>query len=107
MKKWKVILSSQAKAEMRGIHSYIAYTLLVSEAAKKQVQRIIEGIESIVNMPLKCSLYENEPWHSRGLRKFSVNNYVVFYLPNETTKEVVLFHVFYGGRHISEILKEE
>lgn len=37
------------------------------------------------------SLVENEPWHSRGVRKLIVDNYIVFYYPNEQTQEVIIF----------------
>lgn len=56
----------------------------------------------------KNSMYlspvENEPWHSRGVRKLIVDNYIVFYYPNDQTKEVIIFQVFHGGRIINELL---
>ena len=107
MSDWKVILSPDFKAEVRGIHSYIANTLLVPETAAKQIRRIIDAAKSLAEMPMRFSLYENEPWHSRGLRKLSVDNFVIFYWTNDKTKEVVVFHVFYGGQNIEEILKNE
>lgn len=107
MSEWKVILSPDFKSEVRGIHSYIANTLLVPETALKQIRRIIDAVKSLNEMPLRFSLYEKEPWHSRGLRKLPVDNFVVFYWPNEKTNEVVVFHVFYGGQNIENILNTE
>ena len=104
MSEWVVVLSPDFKSEVQKIHSYIANTLLVPETALKQVHRIIDGVKSLKNMPLRFPLYEKEPWRSRGLRKLSVDNFIVFYWTNEKTGEVVVFHVFYGRQDIENIL---
>ena len=106
MSQWKVKLSPEFKQEIRDIHSYIANTLLVPETALKQVDRILSAVESLNEMPHRNPLYEREPWKSRGLRKLIVDNFVVFYLTNDNQKDVVIFHVFYGGRNITELLEE-
>ena len=104
MSEWKVVLTPEFKQEFKDIYAYIAEILLVPETAKKQVRRILDQVEKLNEMPNKFSLIEKEPWRSRGLRKLMVDNYIVFYYPNEQTKEVVVFHVFYGGRNIDELL---
>ena len=105
MNEWKVVLTPEFKQEFRNIYAYIAEVLIVLETAKKQVGRILDQVENLGEMPHKFSLVEKEPWRSRGLRKLVVDNYIVFYLPNEKTKEVIVFHVLYGGRNIDELLK--
>jgi len=104
MSEWKVLLTPEFQQEIRDIHSYIANTLLVPETAVKQVRRIIDAAASLSVMPLRHPLYEKEPWYSRGLRKFTIDNFLVFYYPNQSTQEVVIFHVFYGGRNIEDLL---
>lgn len=104
MHEWKVVLTPEFKQEFRNIYAYIAEVLLVPETAKKQVGRILDEVEKLNEMPQKFALVENEPWHSRGLRKLIVDNYIVFYMPNEKTSEVIVFHVFYGGRNIDDLL---
>lgn len=106
MSEWKVVLTPEFKQEFRNIYDYIAEVLLAPETAKSQVGRILDRVESLSEMPHKFALVEKEPWHSRGLRKLVSDNYVVFYMPNERTNEVVVFHVFYGGRDIDELLKK-
>lgn len=104
MHEWKVVLTPEFKQEFRNIYAYIAEVLLVPETAKKQVGRILDEVEKLNVMPQKFALVEKEPWHSRGLRKLIVDNYIVFYMPNEKTSEVIVFHVFYGGRNIDDLL---
>ena len=105
MSEWKVLLTPEFQQEIWDIYSYIAYTLLVPDTAVKQIERIMYAVESLKNMPLRYSLYEKEPWRSRGLRKLTVDNFIVFYLPNQSAQAVVIFHVFYGGRNIDDLLK--
>ena len=105
MKEYQVLLTPESTQEIRDIHSYIANTLLVPETAKKQISRIMETVKSLKQMPERYALYEKEPWKSRGLHKVSVDNYIIFYYVNNNSDEVVIFHVFYGGRNISEIIK--
>ena len=55
MSAWKVIITAQAQLEIRGIQSYIANTLLMPETASKQTRRIIDGIKSLDEMPLRLA----------------------------------------------------
>lgn len=54
-------------------------------------------------MPESFRLYEKEPWKSRGLRFFSVDNYIVFYIVNNDAKEVNVLRVLYGRMDFSKI----
>ena len=56
-------------------------------------------------MPDRFRSYDREPWKSRGLRVFPVDNYLVFYVPNEETRIVTVIRVMYGGRDIDKELK--
>ena len=94
MNEWKIVLSPEFMQEVRDIYAYIANTLLMPETAKKQVARILEGVEKLSTLPKRFALIDREPWKSRGLRKMVVDNYIIFYYPNEQINEVVIFHIF-------------
>ena len=102
--KWAVVHTPEFEQELKDIYSYIANTLLVPDTAKKQVLRIFDVVESLDTMPLALPLYNKEPWSSKGLRKIVVDNFIIFFMPNEKTKEVYILHIFYGGRNIDELL---
>ena len=99
-------ISEQADTDLRGIFEYIAFTLLAPENATGQLDRLENSILSLEQYPMRHRAYEKEPWHSRGLRVLSVDNYVVLYIPNEETKVVTVIRVMYGGRNIDKELKE-
>lgn len=54
-------------------------------------------------MPESFKLYEKEPWKSRGLRYFSVDNYIVFYIVNNEKLEVNVLRVLYGKMDFTRI----
>lgn len=103
---WKIIYSDRARHDLRNIYEYIAYDLFVPQTAAGQTQRIMKEIRSLYEMPMRYRLYEEEPWRSQGIRFFSVNNYLVFYLPDESKNTVHIVRIMYGGRNIKKQLSE-
>ena len=77
-----VQISEQADNDLRGIFEYIAFELLAPENAAGQLDRLEEAINKLEYMPEKFRRYEREPWRTRGLRVFPVDNYLVFYIPD-------------------------
>ena len=72
--------------------------MLVPETAARQAERIMKAARSLEQIPMRYRLYEREPWHSQGLRVLPVDNYLVFYLPDETNATVSIIRIMYGGR---------
>jgi len=105
MSVWEVIYTEQAERDLRGIYEYIAFSLLEPEIAKKQARRIMEAVAKLSQIPLRCPLYEKEPWESKGLRVLPINRYLAFYLSVEERKTVVVVRIMYGGRDIGEQLR--
>lgn len=101
---WDIVYTAAARRDLRDIYEYIAYELLVPETAAGQAQRIMKEIRALDEMPMRFRLYEEEPWHSEGLRFFPVDNYLVFYLPDETRNTVSIVRIMYGGRDIPQSL---
>jgi toxin ParE1/3/4 len=97
---YKIIYTQESEQDLINIYRYIAINLSVPETAKKQTDRIMKAIESLDEMPLRHKLYQNEPWHSKGLRVLPVDNYLVFYVVVEEEKLVAIIRIMYGGRNI-------
>lgn len=104
--KYKIVYTAESKHDLQSIYLYIANELLVPDTAKGQVQRIMKNIRSLEKMPMRYRLYDDEPWNSMGLRFLPVDNYLVFYLPDETSHTVQIIRIMYGGRDSREQLKE-
>lgn len=104
--KWHVLYTAAAKQDLHSLYRYIAAKLCEPGTAASQAQRIMREIRSLSAMPMRYRLYEDEPWHSQGLRFFSVGNYLVFYLPREDARTVYIVRIMYGGRDIRKQLEE-
>ena len=100
--KWEIIYSKESRQDLRNIYEYIAYRLLSPNTAAGQSHRIMKAIRSLDEMPLRYRRYEEEPLYSRGVRFVPVDNYLVFYLPDELNHTVNIARVIYGGRDIKE-----
>ncbi|MFI3164096.1 MAG: type II toxin-antitoxin system RelE/ParE family toxin [Bacillota bacterium] len=103
--KWEVIFSEQSIDEIRNIHDYIAYELLAPENARKQVDRIILKAESLDISPMRNPLYDNKKWKKKGLRRMVVDNFLIFYLTCEKSKQVQIVSILYGARDIDNIIE--
>jgi len=101
---YKVQLAEGAKQDLHSIYEYIAFSLLEPGIAKKIRQRIVDGLNSLGQMPDRYSVYQEEPWKSRGLRRINIGNYSGFYLVGKNTVQVI--RIVYSGRDIGSILKE-
>lgn len=103
---YEVVYSAEARQDLRDIYEYIAYELFVPEIASGQAGRIMKAVRSLEQMPMRYTRYEEEPWHSRGLHFLPVDNYLIFYLPDEATNVVNIIRIMYGGRDVKRQLDE-
>jgi len=95
---WNIYYTDDAQEDLQGIYDYISDVLLAPETAEKQTDRIMDAADSLDHMPLRHRLYDHEPWRSKGLRVLPVDNYMLFYLPNEVDRAVAIIRIMYGGR---------
>ena len=102
--KYKLMYTAGAKKDLRNIFRYISEELLAPENAAGQTDRIMAAIRKLDTMPNRNRLYEEEPWHSRGLRFFPVDNYLVFYKTDDETETVYVVRIMYGGRDVHKQL---
>lgn len=93
---FEIEISDQADRDLRNIYEYIAFELQSPENAAGQLNRLEESIMGLDQMLERFREYENEPWHSRGLRIMPVDNYCVFYILDTKNSVVTLIRVMYG-----------
>lgn len=103
---YKIIFSEQAEADLRNIFEYIAFELQSPENASGQLARLETSILNLDQMPERFRKYENEPWHSRGLRIMPVDNYCVLYIPDSEKTLISIVRIMYGGRDIETQLEK-
>ena len=57
-----------------------------------------EEISSLDQFPNRVPLTEEEPWHSQGIHKFPVKNYLIYFWIDEETKKVQIIGAVYGRK---------
>ena len=103
---WNIVYTAQARQDLRDIYEHIALELLAPETAIGQTRRIMKTIRSLGEMPMRHQLYGEEPWHSQGIRFLPVDNYLIFYLPEESQNTVNIIRIMFGGRDVRRQLSE-
>lgn len=104
--KFEVELTEKADRDLRNIFLYIAVDLSSPENAEKQIERLWDAILSLDELPERYRCYEDEPWHSRGMRVLPIDNFVILYIPYLEEKVVRIVNIMYSGRDISKQLKK-
>ncbi len=95
---YEVKLTVQAIGQIEETVQYISKILLEPETAQKWADTLQCEIEQLNTMPLKYPLVDMEPWHSRGIRKILLKNFLIYYFVDEEQKTVWITAVIYGRR---------
>ena len=101
---WQVLYTKRANEDLQNIYRYIAEELKVPETAQKLTIKILDQIDTLNELPKRNPLYDKEPWKSRGLRKLIIDNFIAFYLTNESQNQVIILAIMYGGRDIGKLI---
>ena len=81
MPDYRIIITPDAICDLTELRDYIAYVLLAPDTALAYIQTIRREIGGLARMPARHKCVDQEPWHSRGVRKIIVKNFLCV-LPN-------------------------
>lgn len=93
-----VKVTTQAEEQMREIVQYIASELKAPNAALHLLDTMEEAILSLSQFPQRIALTEEEPWHSYGIHKMPVKNFLIYFWIDEENDKVQITAVIYGKR---------
>ena len=96
--RYEVKLTAQAIEQIEEIVQYISKVLLAPETARKWADALQYEIAKLDSMPSRYPLTEEEPWHTKGIHKMPLKNFLVYYMINEGRKSVWITAVIYGQR---------
>ena len=83
MGSYRIIVTPDANANLAELRFYIAYILMAPDAALRLIRLIRKEIASLKKLPARIAPVNEEPWHSRGVRKIIVKNFYVYYRIDE------------------------
>lgn len=102
---YQVIIAPEGINDLQNIYDYIAYEKKSVINAESLISKIQDEISKLDFMPESFKLFPKEPWKSKGLRYFHVNNYLVFYIVDNNNKTVNILRIIYGKMDLSKIWK--
>ncbi len=96
--KYVIKFTPLAIEDLDQIFIYIAFELCNNTAAENLTLKIENRINRLKTFPYHCSQVTDEILKFKGYRKLIVDNYIVFYLVDEKSKEVVIMRILFGAR---------
>lgn len=106
MKKYKVELTRLAQEQILEIAKYITEELMSPDAANRLLDKLESEISKLDSMPERIVLVEEEPWHSRGVRKFIIENYIAYFIILDSENVVRVIAVVMSRRDQKKQLKK-
>ena len=105
MAKYHVKLTDYATGQLLEAVRYISRVLQAPDVALRWADRLEAEMAALSSMPARYPLTPEEPWHSEGIRRMPVDNFLVYYWINEELKTVWVTAVIYGRRDQMEQLR--
>lgn len=98
-KKYNLIILPEAQQDIRNIVLYIAIELASPYTALELQDSFEEAINSLSTMPKRYKTVDEEPWKSKGIRRFQVKNYYIYYIVSDSDISVKIIAVIYARRN--------
>ena len=106
MDSYQIIVTPDAEADLSELRDYIANVLRSPETARSYLHHLRKEIGSLSEMPARIKAVDEEPWHSRGIRKLIVKHFLVYFRIVEEEKTVYILNVIYARRDQLRILEQ-
>ena len=101
--KYALKITPQAERDLDEIFTYIAYELCNGVAALKLIDKIIDTLIGLEDMPRRCQESDIPELKRDGYRKCVIEKYVALYTVDDENKIVMVVKVFYGMRDYKNI----
>lgn len=103
---YEVKMTPYALRQMREIIHYISSTLQSPENAVRWLDMMERELASLSSMPARIPLTDEEPWHSQGIHKMVLKNFLAYFLIDAGSQCVWVTAVVYGRRSQRQQLEQ-
>ena len=107
MDKYEIVMTPDAVEDLWELRNYIADVLLSPDTALEYIHAVREEIASLSQFPARFKPMDDEPWHSRGVRRLLAKNFYVYYWIEEPIKRVFVMNVIYARRDQLQALAQK
>lgn len=95
---YEVKVTPYALNQIQETAQYISGVLQSPENAVRWLDTIEDALASLSFMPGRIPLTEEEPWHSQGVHKMVVKNFLAYFWIDKRKMCVWITAVVYGGQ---------
>lgn len=100
MNKYRIKINPKAIRELDSIYEYITTEKLAPESAKRQVDRIKKAILNLDTFPQSHQERNEGRYAGKGYRQLLIDNYIVIFRIDETSKIVYIVTIQYHKRNL-------
>ena len=104
MNDFNVIITPDAEADLYELDDYISFQLMAPDTAISYIRDIQLKISDLQRAPKRFRLIDEEPWHSRGIRRMNAKGFAIFFSINEEHSEVFIQNIIYQKRDLPRVL---
>lgn len=104
MNEYDVIITPDAEQDLVDIKDYIAYELMEPEIAIEYIRRLRDAIIKLSYSATSIKFVNDEPWHSKGIKKITAENFYVYFRIDENSNRVYVLCVIYSKRDQKKVL---
>lgn len=104
MDKYNIEITEVAEKDLIAIGNYIKNELLEPKISLKIIESISTKILELESLPFRNELVKDEQFALQGIRKLTVNNYLIFYSVSENLKTVTIIRILYAKRNWLNLL---
>lgn len=96
MNHYTIKITKEARDDLKKIKEYLIYNLQELETVKNVIKKIKESIKSLSDYPKRFPIINDAYFSIRNLRKYNVNNYIIFYFVEERKMIVHIIRIIYA-----------
>ena len=97
MKKYNIEYSKESKKDLIGIKQYIKYNLQEPKIANKLISNTRKSTKNLKDNPEIYTIIDDDMIRKLEIRKFIVDNYIIFYRIKNDSIEIV--RIMYGRKN--------
>lgn len=103
---YRVSFTDYAAGQLSDVFNYISFDLSSPEVAVDWTYRIQKKLMCLMYALERIKLTDEEPWRSRNVHRFSVENFYAYFLIDESEKRVWIIAFVYAKRDQKRQLKQ-
>ena len=97
-KTYNVKITSQAEEQIQEIIHYLTNDLKAPDAALHLLGTLEDSFTSLTHVPQRIALVDEEPWHTNGIHRLPVKNFLVYFWIDEDKMTVQIAAIIYEKR---------